>query len=143
MSCPVTKTVRGACYCGAVRIEADLPTQEVGHCHCHRCQRAHGAGFVTYAIFPEERFRIVAGEANLTHYVNEIGSVRSFCRTCGSTFLFEPLRWPGNHVMVANLLDPLDQSPEGHYIADRAPSWSPIHDELPRFGGESGEEPLA
>jgi hypothetical protein len=44
--------------------------------------------------------------------------------------------------MVANLLDSLDQLPEMHYFADRAPAWCPITDDLPRLGGESGDQPL-
>jgi hypothetical protein len=61
---------------------------------------------------------------------------------CGSTFIYSSPRWPGTTVAVANLLDPLEQPAVGHYCADRA-RLGPIHDDLPRFGGESGEEPLA
>lgn len=138
----MTKTVRGACYCGAVRFEADLPAYEVGHCHCDNCRRAQGAAFLTFAIFPDEQFRVVGGEDELRRYVDAGGSTRGFCRVCGSTFIYASPRWPGTTVAVANLLDPLDQPATRHYYADRAPEWGPIHDDLPRFGGESGEEPL-
>jgi hypothetical protein len=76
-------------------------------------------------------------------FTTETDAVRSFCRRCGTTFLYESPRWAGEvHVAVANLIDPLDQLPKGHAYADRAPTWCPITDALPRYGGASGMEPL-
>ena len=49
---------RGHCLCGAVRFAAQLPSRWVAHCHCSRCQRAHGAGFVTWAGFEVSRVTI-------------------------------------------------------------------------------------
>jgi hypothetical protein len=136
-------SVRGRCLCGLVRFEAELPPRFVAHCHCHNCTRAHGAGVVTWAGFDADRFRIVAGEELLTRYRTETDATRSFCADCGTTMLFESPRWAGEvHVAVANLIDPLGQAPDGHAYADRAPDWCPILDDLPRFGGESGVQPL-
>jgi hypothetical protein len=139
----MTQTVTGACFCGAVRFEADLPADAVAHCHCGNCRRALGSAFNTFATFPPERFRLVAGADDLSSYLSEAGSTWRFCRTCGSTLLYESPGWPGVTVTVASLLDPLDRAPEAHYHADRAPDWSPILDDLPRFGGPTGVEPLA
>ena len=36
---------RGSCFCGAVQFSVALLSKWVGHCHCTRCQRAHGAPF--------------------------------------------------------------------------------------------------
>lgn len=135
--------VRGACLCGRVRFEAELPTKWVAHCHCDNCRRAHGAGVVTYAGFPSEQVRFVAGEEELTEYLSDTEATRRFCRHCGSTLSFSGPRWPGEvHLLVANLLDPLDKLPTAHAYADRSPEWCPILDDLPRYGGESGTEPL-
>ena len=136
--------MRGGCLCGAVRIEAQLPTKFVTHCHCLNCTRAHGAGFVTWAGFPNERFRVVQGTAHLARYKVKAGATRSFCNVCGTTMLYESPRWPGAvHVAVACLDDELDHLPTAHVYADRARSWCPITDALPRYGGPSGMEPLA
>jgi len=137
------KRVRGACYCGRVQYEADLPTKWVAHCHCENCRRAQGAGVVTYAGFEREQVRITQGESELTNYTSETQAIRRFCKHCGSTISFEAPRWKGEvHLLVANLLDPIDKLPGGHAFADRAPAWCPITDDLKRFGGVSGTEPL-
>jgi hypothetical protein len=135
--------VRGACLCGEVRFEAELPPLWFSHCHCESCRRAHGAGVVTFAGFPSECFRLTAGAERVGRYRQENGTTRSFCSTCGSTFLCEGPRWPGeSHVAVGTLLDSLDGLPAGHAYADRSPDWCPITDDLPQYGGESGVEPL-
>lgn len=45
-------------------------------------------------------------------------------------------------VSVANLLNGGGLRPEGHTYADRSPEWCPIVDDLPRYGGAPGTEPL-
>ena len=137
------ETVRGQCYCNAVRFEADLPARFVAHCHCDNCRRSSGAGLVTWAGFPHEQFRFTAGEDRITEYHTETDAVRRFCSLCGTTFSYSSPRWPNEiHLTVANLLDPLGQTPTGHAYADRAPDWCPILDDLPRYGGKTGMEPL-
>lgn len=138
------QTMHGSCYCGQVRFEAEPPSKFVGHCHCNNCRRAHGAGFVTWAGFPAAQVRVTAGEELLSRYHTETEATRTFCRNCGTPLFFESPRWAGEiHVAAAGLLDPLDRLPQGHAYADRSPDWCPITDGLPRFGGESGVEPLS
>jgi hypothetical protein len=136
-------TVVAACYCGVVRFEASLPTKRIGHCHCDNCCRAHGAGVWTWATFPADRVRVVAGGNDLVRYKSETEAVRSFCRVCGSTLTYESPRWPGViDLSLANFLQPLDAVPASHNYADRSPDWLPILDDLPQYGGPSGVEPL-
>ena len=135
--------LRGGCACGFVRYEIVPPARFVAHCHCENCRRAHGAGFVTYAGIPLERYRLVEGEARVVRWRTDTDATRSFCGTCGTTFLYEGPRWPGEvHVVVGTLIDPPPSMPNVHAYADRAPAWCPITDDLPRYGGETGSEPL-
>ena len=134
---------RGGCLCGAVRFEVTPPPRFVAHCHCKTCSRAHGAGVVTWAGFPDERFRVSGGEPALRHYRTETDATRSFCSICGTTMLYRSPRWSGEvHVALACLDDSLDELPSGHAYADRAAAWLPILDDLPRFGGEDGTQRL-
>ncbi|MFT7662650.1 MAG: hypothetical protein ACI87A_000869 [Planctomycetota bacterium] len=76
-------------------------------------------------------------------YETDVSSQRTFCRHCGSTLLFGGKRWPDEiHVAVGMINGELDRAPGAHAYSDRAVPWCPILDELPRFGGESGTEPL-
>ena len=137
------RTASGSCYCGAVRFEATFPSKFCAHCHCHNCRRAHGAGFVTWVGFNEDQLRVVAGEALLGRFKTETEATRSFCTTCGTTLFFAAPRWSGEiHVTLANFHDPVDRAPSAHAYFDRRVPWLASHDDLERYGGESGTEPL-
>jgi hypothetical protein len=138
------REVFGHCACGAVRFALELPTRFVAHCWCENCRRAHGAACVTWAGVLRAQLRIEAGADELRTWRTPTEATRSFCATCGATLFFESPRWEGEvHVAVAHFEGELDRAPKAHVYADRAPAWCPIHDELPRLGGESGTEPLA
>ncbi|MDZ7749904.1 MAG: GFA family protein [Halofilum sp. (in: g-proteobacteria)] len=78
----------GSCLCGAVRFELSGPPEELLHCHCRMCQKAHGAVFATFARVPHEAFRITQGEDHVASYRSSDVARRTFCRACGSTLQF-------------------------------------------------------
>jgi len=133
----------GSCYCGRVRFAVELPARFVAHCHCANCRRAHGAGFVTWCGFEKRKLRVISGEDGLGRYTTDTGATRSFCTTCGTPLFYESPRWPDEiHVAFAHLDHAIDVLPAAHVYADRSPAWCPIHDDLPRYGGDTGVEPL-
>jgi hypothetical protein len=137
------RTVSGSCLCGAVRFEIDLPTVACGHCHCSLCRRAHGAGYVTWAIGRRESFRLSAGADGLIRFRSSDHGTRSFCGTCGSTLLFESTDHPERiDVVLANLADPIDRAPQAHVYFDDRAEWVEVGGDLPRLGGKTGVEPL-
>ena len=98
---------------------------------------------MTWAGFPAGQWRLLAGSELLASYVTETGARRSFCSDCGTPLCYRSERWPAEvHVPAAAFTEALDREPAGHVYADRAPAWSPITDDLPRFGGASGTDPL-
>lgn len=140
----MAEKVTGRCLCGSVRYEVDLPSKWCAHCHCSMCRRAHGAGYVTWVGVAEGQFRLLCTEAALGRYSSSPGVRRSFCRTCGATFLFESERWPGEvHVTLASFDGDIDKSPQAHAFYDSRAPWVCLGDSLPRLGGDSGTEPLA
>ena len=137
------KVQSGGCACGRVRFEADGPAKFVANCWCENCRQAHGAPFVTWVGFANGRFRIVAGAERLKDWATPTGATRSFCRSCGTTLLYRSPGWSEDTHVVATALDEgPEHGPKIHVYADRAPDWCPIHDDLPRYGGENGETPL-
>ncbi len=128
----------GSCLCGAVQFTAQLPSKWVAHCHCTRCQRAHGAPFVTWAGFMEAEVEIRDRENLLHWYVaNEKGS-RGFCGRCGSPMFFKGALWPGElHISRALFLAPVDREPQGHVYHDTHVDWVTLADSLPRKPGPS------
>lgn len=98
----------GGCRCGGVRYEIG-GRLVIEHCHCEVCRRAHGAAYASCAVGTRENFRWLAGEVQVTRYVNPEGNVeRCFCRVCGSGVVNHWLPDP-EHVEVT--LGTLDEDP--------------------------------
>jgi hypothetical protein len=85
----------GACVCGAVRIEIDVPAVWAWHDHAERSRRAQGCAYATYVGTWKSRFRFLAGEEQLTRFEDaEAGTARSFCARCGTPMFYERARSP-------------------------------------------------
>jgi hypothetical protein len=73
---------QGGCQCGAVRYEVHGEPQRASLCHCIDCRKSSGAPAVSWAAYPENKFRIIQGEAAT---FNSSGlTMRSFCGKCGT-----------------------------------------------------------
>jgi len=123
----------GSCFCGAVRFEVIPPTLWCAHCHCHMCQRAHGAAFVTWVGVPAQQVTITGEQ--LRWFASSDQAERGFCASCGSSLFFRSQRWPGQvHVTRANFHGDIDRQPEGHAFYGSHVPWVTLGDELPRGG---------
>jgi hypothetical protein len=87
--------VTGQCRCGAVQLEIDFPAFWAWHDHTQASRVAHGAAYATYVGSWRKRFRVTAGEEEITRYKDEAtGTTRGFCRRCGTPLLYERARSP-------------------------------------------------
>ena len=126
--------LRGSCLCGAVSYEVSGPFDEMHHCHCSRCRKAHGAAFSTFARTPASRLHVRQGDAAIQRYRSSPQVERSFCGTCGSNLFFrlDPLPeaiW----VAVGTIDGDPGMRPQAHIFADFQAPWHAILDELPQF----------
>ena len=123
----------GACLCGAVSFTAALPSRWVAHCHCTRCQQAHGAAFVTWVSVDEAKAAIADPDDSLHWYRAPGLGERGFCSTCGSPLFFRSSQWPGElHVARAAFREPVDRAPQMHGYFDTHVDWVQLGDALPR-----------
>ncbi len=135
--------VRGTCYCGVIRFAVDLPVKWVAHCHCDICKQIHGAPVTTWVGSEADRFHLLAGTEQLTWYASTEAGERARCQTCGTQLFFRSPRWPDEiHITRTSFRGPVGKEPGGHAYFDRHVDWLNLGDELPRFGGPSGNEPL-
>ena len=126
---------QGNCLCGAVRFSAQLPPKWVAHCHCTRCQRAHGAAVVTWAGFEAAAVSIDDSTQSLRWHVAAAGGSRGFCGQCGSPMFFKSERWAGElHVARALFATPLDCEPQAHVYYNTHADWLQVADQLPKRG---------
>ena len=101
MTEPTTRT--GGCHCGAVRFEVELPKAfEVEDCNCSICAKSGNIHVIT----PANRFKLLQGEDNLTHYTFNTGAARHlFCKTCGIKSYYIPRSNPDGVAVTWRCLD--------------------------------------
>jgi len=143
MNNSIPREVGGGCLCGAVRFTVTMPTQFCGHCHCTMCRRNHGAAYVTWIAVDRRQVAVERGADELTRYQSSEHGSRSFCRRCGSSLFCVSTHHPDIiDIPLANLDGPIDRLPESHIYFDDRAAWTVIGDDLPRFGGPTGTDPL-
>jgi hypothetical protein len=124
----------GGCLCGAVRYTVTGEIEDVSHCHCSMCRKAHGAAFATYASVSSQSFSFTCGEAALRVFKSSGDTERVFCSVCGSPMLWRnPVAFPGITSFPLGSLDtPFQPVAERHiYVGSKAP-WHHIRDNLPQ-----------
>lgn len=125
---------QGSCLCGAVRFQVDAPIEDVSHCHCSMCRKAHGAACGTYANVAEASHRFVEGEAVLRMFRSSASVERLFCSCCGSPLLWrDTSRFPGLVSFPLGSLDtPLSPPSQRHIFVGSKADWHTITDDWPQ-----------
>lgn len=132
--------VAGQCLCGAVRFEIDFPAFWAWHDHSRASRLAHGAAYATYVGTWRKRFRITAGEDEISRYEEEqTGAARSFCRNCGTPLIYERAR---SRSMI-NIPRALFESRTGrqpiyHVGIEEKPEWAYAEEPLVPLRGYPG-----
>jgi hypothetical protein len=136
---------QGACFCGAIRIEAVGQPAAMGYCHCRSCRSWSGGPVNAFTLWPPEAVKIAAGEEHLATYSKTPLSQRQYCRVCGGHLMTR--HPPLNMVDVfAATLPELTFQPQVH--VNYAETVLPIRDGLPKladfpkeFGGSGAVVP--
>jgi hypothetical protein len=79
----MAKTYQGACFCGAVQIEAEGEPEAMGYCHCGSCRSWAAAPVNAFTLWKPGAVRVVAGADHLAMYAKNPSSERQFCDQCG------------------------------------------------------------
>ena len=128
--------VRGACLCGEIRYEIDLPTRGAVHCHCTMCRRWNGAGYTTWFAVTKDQLRIMEGQDRLQRYASSDHAGRFFCDVCGSSLFGDSSRTPDVMYIVRGPVEgEIDAAPAGHMCFETRVPWIEIGDDLPRSEG--------
>lgn len=124
--------VHGSCLCGEVAWEADGPFEQMHHCHCRRCRKAHGTAFATALSAPEAGFRWTRGRDRIVSFAPPGLFPRPFCGRCGSHV--SPPASDGRVLLhVGSLAEDPGVRPLAHvFVGSKAP-WYELFGTLPRF----------
>jgi len=131
------QTHTGSCLCGVVRYRIDAPIDELTHCHCKMCRKAHGAAFASYASVPLDALHFMSGKDQLGVYHSSEHVTRTFCIRCGSNLLFVDNREHEVGVAAGTLDSPLPMPPQSHIYVGSKADWYEIRDGLPQHNGDS------
>ena len=138
----MAEKVTGACLCGAVRFEVELPTSVCVHCHCSMCRKTHGTAFSTFARLTAGDFHVTTGKEHLRAYRSSPPIERTFCDTCGARLTIRFDGMPDTiWVSIGTLEDDPGVRAGSHmFVGSKAP-WDEISDELPQYAeyGPIGE----
>ena len=94
-------SAEGGCACAGVRYRITSRPMFVSCCHCRSCQRAIGAGFVTWVAVKTEQFDVTKGK--VTYCETSPGMHRGFCGRCGSSLSSYGDDWEDTFVTAASL----------------------------------------
>jgi hypothetical protein len=121
----------GGCLCGAIRYTLHGEPTYSGHCHCRSCQKAIGAGFVTWAGVKPGNFEVTQGEITICE--TSPGVRRGFCGRCGSSLTFAGDDWTDIAVTAATLDNPGAVKPESNVYLDHQQPWVVIDNSLRNY----------
>ncbi|RUP00522.1 GFA family protein [Hyphomicrobium sp.] len=135
-------TYSGACFCGAVKIEASGSPEASGYCHCQSCRSWSASPVNAFTLWKPEHVRVTEGEGFIAMYQKTAASERKYCSKCGGHIM---TNHPGMGLVdvFAAMLPALPFQPAIH--VNYAETVLPMKDGLPKFkdfpaeAGGSGE----
>ncbi|QFT56497.1 GFA family protein [Microbulbifer sp. THAF38] len=80
-----TNQVQGSCLCGSVTIKAELPSSDLGVCHCGMCKKWSGGPLL--AVDCQTSVEI-SGEEHVSVFDSSDWAERGFCSNCGSHLFY-------------------------------------------------------
>jgi len=134
------KTYNGSCLCGAVRFAAGGFSQHAAMCHCNMCKKFHGAAFGVLVLV--EQINWLQGLESMSEYQADNGTVRTFCKVCGSSLGFRCSGAAADEIEIAVACfdEEIPVVLDAHVYTNYKTSWFDINDNLPQHKeGRSGE----
>ena len=131
---------RGQCLCGSVTFEIDAPARWAWHDHSASSRRAHGAAYATYVGSWRKRFRITAGQDEISRFDDAATKTRrSFCKRCGTPLIYERPRSPHMvNIPRALFSDRTGRQPLYHVAIEELQEWAYTGEKLVPLKGFPG-----
>jgi hypothetical protein len=126
----MSRTYKGACFCGAVEIEVVGQPNAMGYCHCRSC-RSWSAGPVNaFSLWSPDAVTVTKGVQHVATYHQTDLSHRKYCRLCGGHLMTDHLPLKMVDVYAATIPG-LEFAPQLH--VNYAETVLPMRDGLPKL----------
>ena len=79
----MSEIYQGACFCGAVEVEASGKPNAMGYCHCRSCRSWSGGPVNAFTLWPTAAVAVTKGGENILTYHKTDMSLRQSCKLCG------------------------------------------------------------
>jgi hypothetical protein len=76
-------SLKGECFCGAVKLEVSGEPEAMGYCHCRSCRSWSGGPVNAFSLWKPENVKVTAGAENIASFKKTELSHRQYCGKCG------------------------------------------------------------
>lgn len=125
---------KGACLCGAIRVEITGSISDIIHCHCSLCRKNSGTAFATNGFINTREFKVLDSGNKLGFYEFKAGKKRHFCSVCASPIFSSNADNPAKLRIRLGLLDSaITERPVSHNFVSSKANWEDLDAQLPRY----------
>lgn len=127
------KKYKGSCLCGAVVFDVESFSPQAANCHCTMCRKFHGSAFGT--LVGVSGLNWLSGKDLLKEYTAHNGSIRTFCKLCGSSLGFRVKGTPlsGIEIAISVFDEDIPVRVDAQIFTDYKTNWCVLQADLPTF----------
>ncbi len=125
--------IKGQCLCGEIEFTADELPGMVFNCHCHRCQKSHGAAYSTQVLCRPETLQLQKGKGQLKEFMAPT-AIRAFCNNCGSRLMnYSPDKESYLSVSLGVIIESSQFAPIGECYVEQKQEHTRLNCNIPHF----------
>jgi hypothetical protein len=130
----MSRTVMGACQCGAVRFRIEGEFAAFFLCHCSRCRKDTGSAHSANLFSSTALLDWISGRDSIkTYRIPRTRHQKSFCVDCGAAL---PTQEGALLVVPAGCLESdVDIRPSAHICYGSRATWDQLLDDIPKIDG--------
>ena len=130
----MSKEYKGSCLCGKVQFSVTHFSNNVANCHCSMCRKFHGAAFGT--LVGVQGLIWLSGKPLLKDFVASNGTIRTFCKQCGSSLGFRVKGAPFEQIelAIATFDDETPVTIDAQIYTEYKANWCRLDKGLTTFG---------
>lgn len=120
----MTKKLRGACLCGAVKFSVEEDFRSFYQCHCKQCQQQSGSAYAANIFTRPDNVEWLEGEENIIRYHHPKRSfANAFCKVCGCSVPYQVPSAKALIVPAGALLDEPAIRPKANIFKTETACW--------------------